>query len=44
MNEVEVQEWIKCNECGNETDADLHDCACEECGSCDWSDPYPEKT
>lgn len=39
---TEPSEWIRCNNCGNETNPDLTDCICEECGDCDWSEPYPE--
>lgn len=37
-----VQYWITCGNCGNQTDADLADCICEECDQLDWSDPVPE--
>ena len=35
-------QWIKCLVCGNETNADLADCECEECGALEWSEPYDD--
>lgn len=35
--------WVRCNECDEETNADLNDCECDKCGALDWSDPYREE-
>lgn len=32
--------WIRCELCGFETSADLINCACDDCGALEWSEPY----
>lgn len=36
----EKERWIKCEECGFETSADLANCDCDDCGARAWSKPY----
>lgn len=36
----EPELWIKCEECGFECSADFANCACDDCGALNWSEPY----